>query len=380
MSRELLLKGFEVELFTGLPTGEHVGVSPEVVSNFSEFVTEPDKRNLEYITDPFRQYGFLKDALLSPRARLREWLSSRRLTLFPASTLSLGDSQRFERSDLLNSYHNLIEATYGTKVVTTSIHINLGIQDLPLLFSAIRLVRCEAALLLALSASSPFLDGHPTGAHSQRWLQFPLTPQKVPLFSNHDHYVHWIEEQLSTGRMWNERHLWTSVRPNGPSRPYELNRLELRICDCITNCDLLLAITALIELRLFQLFDNPNQLDPLQASRLSANELANLCDMNDVAAAKNSLNASLSNWVDGEPILCRDWIYKLLEDVMPIAKDMNMTHLFKPIHSVLDHGNQAMQWLHRYSSGQSVEEIVQKSILEMEVEEVSSTESKATLG
>jgi gamma-glutamyl:cysteine ligase YbdK (ATP-grasp superfamily) len=44
------------------------------------------------------------------------------------------------------------------------------------LFAGLRLLRCEAALLLALSASSPFLDGQATGAHSQRWLQFPLTP------------------------------------------------------------------------------------------------------------------------------------------------------------------------------------------------------------
>ena len=40
------------------------------------------------------------------------------------------------------------------------------------LFPALRLVRCEAALLLALSASSPFLNRQITGAHSQRWLQF----------------------------------------------------------------------------------------------------------------------------------------------------------------------------------------------------------------
>ena len=35
--------------------------------------------------------------------------------------------------------------------------------------------------------------------------------------------------------MRNERHLWTSVRPNGPDRPHSLNRLELRICDLVTD-------------------------------------------------------------------------------------------------------------------------------------------------
>ena len=380
MSKELLLKGFEVELFTGLVSGKHVGVSSAVARALPEFVTEPDQRNLEYITNPYRDYGHLKEALLAPRTKLRKWLSLKQLTLFPGSTLGLGNSTKFERSDPLNPYHDLIERAYGTKVVTTSIHINLGIQDLPKLFSAIRLVRCEAALLLSLSASSPFLDGIPTGAHSQRWLQFPLTPKKVPLFSDHPHYVQWIEEQLSDGIMWNERHLWTSVRPNGPSRPYDLNRLELRICDCITNCDLLLAITALLELRLKKLFENPNQLDPIHASHLSADELADLSDKNDIAAAQKSLDATLQYWIDGQPILCREWICKLLEEVMPLANEMDMADLLSPIYLVLDQGNQAMKWLKKYSLGDSVEDIVQKSIVDMEVEDSSSMKAEAILG
>tara|TARA_A100001037_G_scaffold156994_1_gene141474 strand:- start:414 stop:1556 length:1143 start_codon:yes stop_codon:yes gene_type:complete len=380
MRKQLLLKGFEVELFTGLASGEHVGVSADVASALSGFVTEPDQRNLEYITEPFRDYEVLKDVLLAPRKKLREWLSLKKLTLLPASTLSLGNSEKFERSDPSNPYHNLIEKTYGTKVVTTSIHINLGIKDLTRLFAAIRLVRCEAALLLALSSSSPFLDSKITGAHSQRWLQFPLTPKQVPLFRDHSHYVEWLKDKLSQGIMWNERHLWTSVRPNGPSRPYDLNRLELRICDCITNCDLLLAITALLELRILCLFEHPNRFDPVQVSSLSLAELADLSNLNDKAAAQNSLDATLYHWIDGQPISCRDWIFQLIEEVMPIAQEMDMVDLLSPIYLVLEQGNQAMKWLKLHQSGQSVEDIVRESIVQMEVEENLSTQAKAIFG
>jgi len=380
MRKTLLLKGFEVELFTGLFTGEHVGIAAEVTKDLPEFVKEPDHRNLEYITTPERQYGSLKEALLVPRRKLRKWLDSRKLTLLPGSTLSLGDSQKFERSDPSNPYHDLIEETYGTKVVTASIHINLGVKDSGLLFSALRLVRCEAALFLALSASSPFLDGRLTGAHSQRWLQFPLTPEKVPLFRTHSEYVSWVEEQLSTGMMVNERHLWTSVRPNGPKRPYELNRLELRICDLITDSDLLLAVTALLELRVLSLFNNPNRFDPLEVSRLTADELVSLSDMNDVAAAKSSLEATVHHWSDGRPMVCRDWIRALMEEVKPLAIDMNMIHLLSPINLLLDQGNQAMKWVKAYSEGQSVEDVIQSSIPEMVKEEKTTTKVEAMLG
>ena len=53
----LLLKGFEVELFTGYLTCEHYGISDHVTKVFSDFVKEPDKRNLEYITEPDIEYS-----------------------------------------------------------------------------------------------------------------------------------------------------------------------------------------------------------------------------------------------------------------------------------------------------------------------------------
>ena len=222
MTNFMLLKGFEVELFTGTFSGKNVGVASEVTEDLLDFVKEPDQRNLEYITVPDKRYEVLKHSLLLPRQKLRKWLSSKQLTILPGSTLSLGNTKIFERSDLENPYHSFIEKHYGTNVVTASIHINLGIENLSLLFSALRLVRSEASLYLALSASSPFLAGNVTGAHSQRWVQFPKTPSNVPMFLDHAHYVKWVEEQLAQGNMQNERHLWTSVRPNGPDRPHVL--------------------------------------------------------------------------------------------------------------------------------------------------------------
>ena len=379
MTYKSLFKGFEVELFTGSFSCKNIGVSSEVVKDLPGFVKEPDQRNVEYITAPEHNYCNLTSALINPRLSLREWLKEKDLTILPGSTLSLGDSKQFQRSDPINSYHELIESNYGTNVVTASIHINLGIEDISLLLIANRLVRCEAALFLALSASSPFLDGKVTGVHSQRWIQFPRTPKNVPVFLNHSHYVKWVEEQLNKGIMWNERHLWTSVRPNGPSRPYELNRLELRICDLISNTDLLLAVTALLELRVLSLMNNPNKFDPIQVSCLKEKDLAELSDMNDLLAAQYSLDAELKHWKDGKTIVCRDWIEKLVQDVTPLAASLNMVDLLTPIYDILDKGNQSMQWLQKYSSGYSLESILQESLLAMELEEKNFTQKEAIL-
>lgn len=361
MSGALLLKGFEVELFTGRPDGTVVGCSPAAAAALAGFVTEPDHRNLEYITAPDASYQRQLELLLEPRRQLRAWLAKRGLTILPGSTLSLGDSSRFERSNPDNPYHDYIETTYGTQVVTASVHINLGLTDMEALFAACRLVRCEAALLLALSASSPFLDGVATGAHSQRWLQFPLTPPQVPLFRSHSHYIAWVEEQLACGAMQNVRHLWTSVRPNGDNRPHGLNRLELRICDLITDPALLLAITAYGELRIQQLLADPASHDPQIASPLAADELASLADANDRAAARSSLQASLRDWRTGAPIQAADWIRRDLASLAPLAEQLNLTGTLAPLDAVLSGGNQAMRWLERRAQGRPIAAIVAAS-------------------
>ena len=60
---------------------------------------------------------------------------------------------------------------------------------------------------------------------------------------DHQHFITWTEAQIDAGTMHNVRHLWTSVRANGPDRPHQLNRLELRICDLITDPEVLLAVS-----------------------------------------------------------------------------------------------------------------------------------------
>jgi predicted glutamate--cysteine ligase len=371
MSGPLLTKGFEVEMFTGRRDGTVEGCAAEAACALEGFVTEPDNRNLEYTTPPDADYHRQLGYLLAPRQQLRSWLAPRDLTLLPGSTLSLGDSSRFVRSDPDNPYHSSIEQLYGTRVVTASVHINLGMEAMDPLFAGLRLLRCEGALLLALSASSPFLDGQATGAQSQRWLQFPLTPPQVPLFLDHSHYVIWMREQLAKGSMLNVRHLWTSVRPNGDRRPESLNRLEIRICDLISDPRLLLAVTAWAELRLLQLMGAPQSHDPLMASTLSPTELASLADQNDRAAAQSGLDATLCHWRTGEPIKAREWLHQELTAMAPIAQTLALRATLEPLNAVLNMGSESIRWLERYRAGEPIDRILATEAMAMEARDAS---------
>ncbi|MDY6785075.1 MAG: glutamate--cysteine ligase [Cyanobacteriota bacterium] len=359
----LLSKGFEIEIYTGTPQGDIVGLSDRIVRDLDGcFVREPDSRNVEYTTAPLCCYDRLLCAIVRPRQRLRAYLKHLGdYTLIPGSTLSLGGSDRFYRSDPQNPYHSYIEQTYHTKVVTASIHINVGIDNPDELLRACRLIRLEAPLYLALSASSPFLDGKPTGYHSTRWAVFPQTPAEVPLFESHAHFIDWTEGQLAAGTMQNVRHLWSSVRPNGDRRPYCLNRLELRICDLVIDPIGLLAISAFLEARLTQLLNDP-QLDPLQLSCFSPTELVALTQANEAAAARQSLDASLTHWQDGRTLLARDWIDEIYQTVWFIAKQRGFSCFLSPLKKILREGNAAQQWLGQYRAGLTPQQIVVRAI------------------
>ena len=366
----LLSKGFEIEMYTGTPQGEIVGLSDRIVADLDGFVYEPDSRNVEYTTAPLCCYDRLLCALVRPRQRLRAYL--KRLgdyTLIPGSSLSLGRSDVFYRSDPNNPYHTYIENTYGTNVVTASVHINVGINDPELLMQAIRLIRVEAPLFLALSASSPFLDGRATGYHSTRWGVFPKTPAHVPLFESHAHFIRWTEQQLELGTMQNVRHLWSSVRPNGNRRPYDLNRLELRICDLIVDPIALLAVTAFLEARLIQLISD-RSLDPLKQSQFSAADLLAITDANEDAAALNSLDAQLKHWQDGRTLLARDWIEEVYQEVWPFAKERGFSCFLSPLKKILREGNTAQKWLKLHDSGFDCKSIIIQAIQAALVQEM----------
>ena len=233
---------------------------------------------------------------------------------------------------------------------------------------ACRIIRLEAPLYLALSASSPFLKGKLTPFDSSRWQMFPKTPAQVPLFHSHQHYIDWTEEQLALGTMQNVRHLWSSVRPNGDRRPYSLNRLELRICDLVTDPIALLAITAFLEARIVQILQT-DRLEPLKEGAFAADALATLADENEKKVAQNSLKANLIHWQTGDSITAQNWISQLYDEIWPIAKDHGYGCFLSPLKKILREGNTAMQWRSRHQQGHRPEQILAHAIQELAQQE-----------
>ena len=341
-----------------------MGLSNRIAAELGQFATEPDARNVEFATEPLLSYRDVCRELMTLRRILREKIQEYGdYTLIPGGTLSLADKGAFVRSDPNNPYYGWIENAYGTRVVTASTHLNIGVSDPEELLRTWRVIRAEAHLFLGVTASSPFLNGQITGDHSTRWSRFPKTPEHVPLFKDHASYTGWIEQQLATGKMQNIRHIWLSCRPNGPAAPHELDRLELRICDRIADPGLLLAVTAMLEARVLSVL-NDSSLDPLRFAE--EDEILAVAEANEEVASRASLEAVVRPWRGGPERGLDHAVSELLEEIRPVMKQFDFDVCSGAVEDVLSQGNVAQQWLAQCKKGHSIQEVIIQAIIDAE--------------
>lgn len=359
-----LPKGIEEEVLLGTPDWHAIALSSLLAAQHDDFSVEPDGRNVEFVAGPHRSYEELGTELKAKRLALRGLLTGLGgIRIIPGATLPLERRVEFHLSDRTDPYYRFIRETYGDRVVTAGAHISIGIDDPEELFRVCRVLRCEASMYLALSASSPFYRGKLSGFHSTRWNMFPRTPDSVPLFLNQETFINWVEEQLRSGEMFNRRHLWVSVRPNGPNTPSELDRLELRICDSMVDTDSLLAITALLEARVLYLLEHP-EIDPT-ANGAEAH-LLGVISANEDAAARSSLDVEVVRWTDGKRISVRTWIAETMTEIEPAILRAGLEDRLVAFGDTATLESPAQRWIRRFHGGESVVEILESEAVAAE--------------
>ena len=127
---------------------------------------------------------------------------------------------------------------------TFALHVHVGVPDPS---SAIRLVnqlRAHLPMLLALSASSPFLHGQATGLASNRTIVFQGFP-RTGLPRRFDDYSDWAETVdllVRSGAIPEPTFLWWDIRPQP-----RLGTVEIRIMDAQPRLAATGALTALVQ-------------------------------------------------------------------------------------------------------------------------------------
>lgn len=112
---------------------------------------------------------------------------------------------------------------------TFSLHVHVGVRGADRAVAACDRLRGVLPALLALSASSPWLDGLDAGLHSARTQAFTKSfprcgvPDAFGSWAAYRDYVAWLER---SGAIVEATQLWWSVRPH-----LRLGTVEVRICD-----------------------------------------------------------------------------------------------------------------------------------------------------
>jgi carboxylate-amine ligase len=112
---------------------------------------------------------------------------------------------------------------------TFSLHVHVGVHGADRAVRVCDRLRPVLPLLLAISASSPFIDGRLAGLHSTRSQIFTRSFPRcgVPdAFGGWDAYRDYIDLLIRTGSIIEFTQVWWSVRPH-----FAFGTVEVRICD-----------------------------------------------------------------------------------------------------------------------------------------------------
>ncbi len=130
------------------------------------------------------------------------------------------------------------------RLLIFGMHLHVAIPDRQLRIDVMNQLAYFVPHVLCLSTSSPFWLGNNTGLKSYRSVVFQDLPRTgLPeYFHTAGEYDHYVATLVKTKCIDEPTKIWWDIRPH-PKFP----TLEVRICDCITKIDDVIAIAALLQ-------------------------------------------------------------------------------------------------------------------------------------
>ncbi|MGF1474335.1 MAG: carboxylate-amine ligase [Geminicoccaceae bacterium] len=134
--------------------------------------------------------------------------------------------------------------TLAHRLVICGMHIHVGIDDKDLRIDLLNQLTYFLPHLLALSTSSPFWQGEPTGLKAFRPTIFEDLPRSgLPeQFASHSDWEQMLAMLEATGLCTDASMIWWDARPS-----VKHPTLEVRICDICTRIDDTIAVAALVQ-------------------------------------------------------------------------------------------------------------------------------------
>jgi carboxylate-amine ligase len=253
------------------------------------------------------------------------------------------DTPHYRRNDELLRYVVWRNNTFG-------IHVHVGIRGADRAIAVANGLRNLLPELLALSSSSPFVEGVNSGLHSARTQIFTRffprcgVPDAFP--GGWPEYEDYVRFLYDTGSITEHTQLWWSVRPH-----LGFPTVEIRICDGqpeLAEAQALAAFAVSLAARIARAHDDGEPLPDLPHR---------LIEENFWRAIRYGLSGELIDFDRGEAVPARARLETLLEWAAPVAEEIGAAPYL-----AIPAGTAAERQRARYEEGATLEQIYAEQV------------------
>jgi carboxylate-amine ligase len=318
-------------------------MKPELMQSVLEVAT-PVCRNA---TDADRELRRL-------RTGVHEIASSNNLRVGSAGThpFSLFERQRITARDRYRALVDQMQYVARRELIF-GLHVHVAVDDPDKAINVVNGVLVDLPLLLALSASSPFWRGEPTGLASTRQPIFAAFPRSgpPPRFRDYEDYaevIGWLEH---TGCIADYTHIWWDIRPHP-----RLGTVEIRICDSVTRVEDAVAIAAFCQALVkyyCELYEEQGEVPSYH--RILTTE-------NKWLSVRYGLEAPIMDLGTGRRnrVAIAQLVRRRLKELEPHARELGSDRELEGIMEILRRGNGADRQLRVYNANKDIVEVARE--------------------
>lgn len=230
------------------------------------------------------------------------------------------------------------------------LHIHVAVDDADKAVQVVNGLLQHLGELVALSASSPFWRGQPTGLMSIRQLIAGTGPRSgpPPRFEDYTDYAAVVDRLERTGCITDYTEIWWDIR----LQP-RLGTIEIRVCDAATRVEDSVALSAYCQALVKHYCDLYEDGAPIPAfHRILTAE-------NKWLAARYGLDApliDLSTESDAR-LPARDIVERTLATIVPHARDLGADRELEGIRGILARGNSADRQLRAFAQRHDIADV-----------------------
>ena len=265
---------------------------------------------------------------------------------------SLFERQRITARD---RYRQLVDQLQyiARRELIFGMHMHVAVDDPEKAIQVVNGLLVHLPQLLALSASSPFWRGEPTGLASSRQMVFAAFPRSgpPPRFQDYADYAEVVGQLERTGCIADYTHIWWDIRPHP-----RLGTIEMRVCDAVTRLDDVVAIAAFFQaiVKMYcELYDTGRGVPSWH--RILTTE-------NKWLAARYGLEAPVMDLATGRRnrVPVAQLVRRTLRDVEPHARELGSERELEGIREILSRGNGADRQLRVWNANRDIVEVVRE--------------------